>query len=150
MKIRATRLTLALMLVLTVAPVALAQDSLHDWSVVQALTRGTELIVETKAAETIKVKLRDVADTTLNFSREGKMVALDQQQIQRIYLKDKRSRTSSALIGAAKGAYAGARIAGGGRYSYWYAPKRYLLGGAVVGAVIEGRNRKGQLIYESK
>ena len=150
MKIRATRLSLTLMLALTVSPIVSAQDSLRDWNVVQALTPGTELIVETKTPETVKGKLSSVADTTLNLSRDGKSVVIEQKQVHRIYLIDKRSRTSSALRGAAKGAYVGARMSRGRSYSYLETPKKYLLGGAVVGAVIEGRNRKGQLIYESK
>lgn len=150
MKIRATRLSLALMLALTVSPIVSAQDSLQDWGVVQALAAGTELIVETKTPETIKGKLSNVTDTTLNLSRDGTNIALDRQQIHRIYLIDKRSRTRSALRGAAKGAYIGARISRGRSYSYLETPKTYLLGGAVVGAVMESRNRKGQLIYESK
>jgi hypothetical protein len=150
MKIRATRLSLALMLALAVSPVASAQDALQDWTVVQALTPGTEVIIETKASETIKGRLSNIADTTLNLSRDGKTVALDQQTIHRIYLTDKRSRTRSAMLGAVKGAYTGARLSRGRSYSYLETPKKFLLGGAVVGAVIEGRNRKGQLIYESK
>jgi hypothetical protein len=150
MKIRATRLSFALMLALTVSPIVSAQDSLQDWGVVQALTAGTELIIETKTPETIKGKLSNVTDTTLNLSRDGKSVALDQQQIHRVYLVDKRSRTRSALRGAAKGALIGARMSRGRSYSYLETPKTYLLGGSVVGAVIESRNRKGQLIYESK
>ncbi|HKS40608.1 MAG TPA: hypothetical protein VJX74_08315 [Blastocatellia bacterium] len=150
MKIRATRLSLALMLALTVSPIVSAQDSLQDWGVVQALTAGTELIIETKTPETIKGKLSNVTDTTLNLSRDGKSVALDQQQIHRVYLVDKRSRKRSALRGAAKGALIGARTASEGKYVYWTSPKSLLFGGAVVGAVIESRNRKGQLIYESK
>jgi len=138
------------MLALTVSPIVSAQDNLQDWSTVQAITTGTELIIETKTPETIKGKLSNVTDTTLNLSRDGTNIALDQKQIHRIYLVDKRSRTRSALLGAAKGAYIGARTARGGRFSHWAAPKKYLLGGAVVGAVMEGRNRKGQLIYESK
>jgi hypothetical protein len=150
MKIRATRLFLALMLALTVSPIVSAQDSLQDWSTVQAITPGTELIIETKTPETIKGKLSSVADTILNLSRDGTSVLLEQKQIHRIYLVDKRSRTRSALRGAAKGAYVGARMSRGRSYSYLETPKTHLLGGAVVGAVMEGRNRKGQLIYESK
>ena len=150
MKIRATRLSLALMLALIVSPIVSAQDRLQDWSTVQAITPGTEMIIETKTPETIKGKLSNVTDTTLNLSSDGKSIALDQKQIHRIYLVDKRSRTRSALRGAAKGAYIGARMSRGRSYSYPETPKTYLLGGAVVGAVMEGRNREGQLIYESK
>lgn len=150
MKIRAAGMILALVLALAASPVASAQDALQDWGLVQALTPGTELIIETRAAEIIKGKLDDITDATLRLSGDGKSVALDRKQIHRIYLKDRRSRTSSALIGAAKGAYIGARMSRGRSYSYLETPKKYLLGGAVVGAVIEGRNRKGQLIYESK
>jgi hypothetical protein len=155
MKITAIRLSLALMLALTASPivsaqVVSAQDGLQDWSVVQALTPGTEMIVETKTPETIKGKLSNVADTTLSLSSDGKSVVLEQKQIHRIYLTDKRSRRRSALLGAAKGAYVGARMSRGRSYSYLETPTKYLLGGAVVGAVIEGRNRKGQLIYEAK
>ncbi|MGA9768258.1 MAG: hypothetical protein WBV94_04405 [Blastocatellia bacterium] len=146
MRIRAVAHALALMLALTVLPVVSAQDSLQDWSVVQAIAPGTELIIETKTAETIKGKLGDITGTTLNLSQGGKSVALEQKTIHRIYLVQSRS----ALRGAAKGAYIGARISRRRSYSYLDTPKSILLGGAVVGAVIEGRNRKGQLIYETK
>jgi len=153
-KILASLFAFAVMLA-TSSP-ASAQTSNQDWRDVQAVKPRTNLIVETKTGATVKGKLSSVTSTILNLSSGGKPIAIEQNDIARIYRAKKSSLLKRALIGAAIGAGVGFGI--GGVYalitkgSGLIASAGLIYGlptGAFIGAASGGKNRKGNLIYES-
>jgi len=146
----------AFAVMLAVSSVAAAQTSNQDWGNVQAVKLKTNLIVETKTGATVKGKVSGATPTTLNLSSGGKTIALERDEVSKVYRAKKSSRLKRALIGAAIGAGVGFGI--GGVYALTTkgnglaAAAGFIYGlpiGAVIGAVSGGKNRKGELIYQS-
>lgn len=146
----------AFAIMLTASSFASAQTSNQDWSSVQAVKLKTDLIVETKAGASVKGKLTTVTATTLNLSSGGKTIAVEQNDVARVYRARKGSRLKRALIGAAIGAGVGFGI--GGVYALitkgngLAAAAGLIYGlptGAVIGAATGGKSRKGTLVYQS-
>jgi len=159
MKTGVIALSLALMLAFATLPTVSAQGGLQDWSAVQAIKPGTELIVETKNGESFEGKLSSVTAAALHLSRKGKSDAIDQNTVRSIYLTKKSSRIESALAWARKGAVIGAAIgviivfADRGEDANLAPAAGIMFGlpaGAIFGAVKGGKNRKGRRIYEAK
>lgn len=147
------------MALLTIPPVASAQDAAQGWLSVQALAPGTALIVETKNGDILKGKLNGAPATTLSLTVEGNTLDLGQSTIRRIYRAKGWSRTKTALLGAGIGGAAGVGIGIGvaaaddNSIGANFAPLSFgfvgVVAGAVVGAVSGGK-RKGRLLYEAK
>lgn len=147
------------MLALSPSSVALAQQSgQNEWGTILRVPVGTDLVIETKAGETIKGKLMDVKDSTLMLSRKDQSTAVELTQVQKAYQLVGRTRKKSTAIGAAAGGLAGLGIGLG-----VYLPDSNDIVGAVVpglaiigagiGAAIgaaTGKGRKKILIYEAK
>ena len=159
MKTRATWLSLTLILAFASSPIVSAQGVLQDWNGVRAIRTGTELIVETRDGKSIKGKLSSVTDSALNLTHGGKSDAIDQKIVRSIYLTKKGSRIKSALIGVGTGVAIGVGISvvigltNRGEDASFAAAAGILYGvpaGAVIGAVMGGKTRKGRLIYEAK
>ncbi len=135
---------------------ATAQTSNQDWSSVQALKLKTKLIVETKTGATVKGKVSGITPATLSLSSGGGTIALERDNVAKVYQTRKSSRLKRALIGAGIGAAVGFGI--GGVYALiskgngLAAAAGLFYGlptGAVFGAATGGKNRKGKLIYHS-
>lgn len=153
-------LLLALTMVTAALPAALAQAAVGDWPAVQAVATGTALFVETKDGKAIQGTLNYVRGTTLSIYSNVNDVVLEQDAIRRVYLAKKRSRITTALIGAGVGV--GVGIGTGvavanrddRRSGANLAPLSFgfagLVGGAAVGALLGGRKRKGRLLYEAQ
>jgi len=133
-----------------------AQSLNRDWSSVETVSKKTSLIVETKTGATVSGKVVEVTPTTLNLKRGGKTIALERDDVARVYRAKKSSRLKRALIGAGIGAGVGFGV--GGIYalitkgSGLIASAGLLYGtpiGAVIGGLTGGNKRKGALIYES-
>ena len=142
---------------LIAASSAWAQTAQQTWLNVEAVKTNSPLIVETKAGASVRGKVVSVTATTLNLSNGGKTIALERDDIARVYRAKKSSRLKRALIGAGLGAGIGFGI--GGVYSMIANEKGLAAAagliyglpiGAVVGAATGGKSRKGNLIYESK
>jgi hypothetical protein len=130
----------------------------NEWSVVQSLKTGSELVLETKDGGTIKGALASVSETSITVTDKGKPIVLQRGDIQRVYTHRGRSRPKSALVGTGIGAAAGV---GAGLILYLPArddivgslvPAFGVLGagiGAGIGA-LTGRGRKQTLIYQAK
>lgn len=148
---------------LIAAPSASAQEeeetATKTWANVEAVKIKSALIVETKTGEVIKGKVTSVTVATLNLSSGGRSVALERDDIARVYRAKKVSRLKRALIGAGIGLGVGAGISGiyvlvkkdgdplaaGAGLIYGF-----LVGipaGAAIGAVTGGKSRKGVLLY---
>jgi len=147
---------------LIAASSASAQTEQNPWANVEAVKIKSVLIVETKTGGSVKGKVTSVTATTLNLSSGGKAVALERDDIARVYRGKKSSRFKRALIGAGIGLGIGAGISGvyvlvkkdgdplaaGAGLIYGF-----LVGvsvGAVVGAATGGKSRKGVLLYEAR
>jgi len=142
---------------LIAASSASAQTAQKPWENVEAVKIKSALIVETKVGATVKGKVTSVTATTLNLSNGGKAIALERDDIARVYRTVKGSRIKRAFIGAGIGAGVGFGI--GGVYSVvnkqngLAAAAGILYGlpiGAVVGAATGGKSRKGALLYEAR
>jgi len=148
--------------VLIAASSASAQTATETWANVEAVKIKSPLIVETKTGAIVKGKVTSVTATTLNLSSGGKAVALERDDIAKVYRGKKSSRLKRALIGAGIGLGIGAGISG-----VYVLVKRdgdplaagagliygFLVGvpvGAVVGAATGGKSRKGVLLYEAR
>lgn len=160
MKTKMFALLLVITMVMAWLPAASAQDAMRDWPAVQAIATGTELFVETKDGKTIRGTLNYVRGTTVSLSSKVNDVVLEQNAIRRVYLAKTRSRTATALIGAgiggAVGVGSGIAVANSDDTSIGanFAPLSFgfvgVVGGAVVGALLGGRQRKGRLLYEAQ
>lgn len=144
-------------LMLIAASSASAQFEQQSWANVETVKIESALIVETKTGATVKGKVASVTPTTLNLSSGGRAIALERDNIARVYRALKGSRLKRALIGAGIGAGAGFGI--GGVYSVikkengLAAAAGFIYGlpiGAVVGAATGGKSRKGVLLYEAQ
>ena len=142
---------------LIAASSASAQTEQNPWANVEAVKIKSVLIVETKTGGSVKGKVTSVTATTLNLSSGGKAVALERDDIARVYRGKKSSRLKRALIGAGIGAGVGFGI--GAAYSVinkqngLAAAGGILYGlsiGAIVGAATGGKSRKGVLLYEAR
>jgi uncharacterized protein YqgC (DUF456 family) len=154
-------LLLALTIVLTASPCALAQGARGNWQAVQSLVPGTELIVETKGGEAIKSILSRASDTTMDLTRTsgGGAVTLSRDEVRKVFLAKRGSKSRRTKIGAWIGAGAGLVVAVAvaakvGQNSD-AAPGVILFpvlgcgAGALVGAATGGKVKKGELVYES-
>lgn len=161
MRTQILSLLLASLLASAAAPCASAQGARGNWQAVQSLAPGVELVVETKGRETVKSYLSRASDTTLDLTRmdSGGVVSLRREEVRKVYLARRRSKSRAARIGAWVGAGVGlglafAAAAKAGQNSD-AAPGVILFpvygagAGALVGAATGGKVRKGQLIYES-
>lgn len=133
----------------------------QDWTVVQNLSTGIKLLVETKDGKRIKGNLNNVSATTLTLSRNQTTANFNKDDIRKIYQFSSGggSRAKSALIGTAVGAGVGAGGAaialgstGGSDDTTGILTTGILIGagiGAVIG-LVAGKGSKRVLIYESR
>lgn len=156
MKTKLFSLLLAGMLLIAQAPLVLAQGSLHDWSVVQAVAADERLIVKQKGGKTIEGRMIEASETNLTLSRNGKVVNISRDGILEIHhSKGKAAKGKWALIGTGVGAAAGAGIGAAKASSIIDDGEIYILAGAVIGAgagavggaLFGAGRRKRELIY---
>ena len=175
MKSRVPASLLALTLLLTATPVALAQtnnsgppainQNAQDWQGLRDLKPGKKVLVETRLG-TVEGKFVSAIGTRLTLSDEGETLSFEQRDIQRVYrLKGRWSRSFTARIGAGIGMVIGTFI-GTGRMiraegEVGHTPSDDdtapvvagfaigTLAGAGLGALLGGK-RKGKLLYEAR
>ena len=130
----------------------------QDWKVVQALTSGDNLSIETKDGKRLKGKLRNTSETMLTLTRKSKTVEINKDEIKKIYQLSGGSRAKSALIGTTIGAGAGAGASlitlgstGGSDDTTGIVGKGVLIGSGIglLFGLLVGKGSKRVLIYES-
>lgn len=133
-----------------------AQSQANDWSAVESLRSRTNVILEIAGGGTIKGKVVSVNLTAINLTQKGRSVAINRNDVQRVYLTRRKSVLSRTLLGAAAGAGIGFGIGGlvavATKGNGLAAAAGFLYGipaGAVIGALTTGRKR-GELIYYSQ
>ena len=156
MKIKIFSGLLTAVMLVTQAPFALAQGSLHDWGTVQSVATNDRLRVKQKDGKTIEGDMIEANATNLSISRSGRVVNIPRGNIQEIHRsKGKAAKGKWAAIGAGVGAGIGAGIAAY-QYSqcssdcgiYFIANMPLGAGiGALGGLAIGASRRDRELIY---
>ena len=129
-----------------------------DWSAVQTIERGSEVVINTKQGEKMKGKLESVSDTSLTINRKRRATDVGRADVKSVYLLKGNTRGKTILKGAAIGGAAGL---GTGLTLYlpnqddiigWVVPSFAMIGagiGALIGLLV-GRGQKQILIYEAR
>ncbi len=161
MKIKFLIVFLIASLFLTTAPLSFAQTSPNDWSAVQNLAAGTDLIVKTVNGQTVHGSILQATANEVELSVKGKSVSLSKNKIAALYSAVAKSGKRSKNIGLITGALVGAGAAGfinkdavyEADYNYSAAVLLTAAGGAVgffVGRLFGKGKKKGVLIYKAK
>jgi hypothetical protein len=159
---------LALILVLTGAPVSLAQmrtaqqteqEADRAWLRLQSIAPGAELILEPRNGDSFRGRFVSATQDHISLSIKSKNFDVARSLVRRLYSVKERSRSKSTLAGAGIGLAVGI---GGGilvvaasdkTMGVNFAPVSLgfvgMLAGAAIGA-LKGGKHKGQLLYESK
>jgi hypothetical protein len=149
---------LAIALVLLFTPsMLLAQKSLSDWSVIEKLKPGTQIIVTTKNGREFMGEKRQSTDDTLFMETSSAVQGLLTISLSRDEIAEVRKRKSRAffpLIAAAIGIGVGAAIGSTADHPYSDDPGLGKLVGGVMGGAIGlgagsffGRTIKSKRIY---
>ncbi len=129
-----------------------------DWSAVQALERGSEVVINTKQGEKMKGRLESVTDASLRLYRKRKATDVGRDDVKSVHLLKGKPRGKSALKGAAIGGVTGLGIGLAlvlpprSDIVGWVAPIFAAIGagiGAFIG-LLTGGGQKQILIYEAK
>ncbi len=130
----------------------------RDWSRLQRIPVGQELLVEVQGGKKIKGKFRAATDTSLELAVRGGASSFRAEEVLRVYWPVGRRVGSSTLIGAGGGAVVGYIIgkeawndgsdAVRGARTTGICIGVGVVAGAILGFIIGARNRR-ELIYES-
>ena len=110
---RRTAIASLLLAALVYTPLAMAQQPLApgDWSAVQHLPPGNELVIQLKDGRSVKGKMTSVTSDELSFTRKSQSETVRRDSISQIHhLKRKAEKGKYAAIGAGIGAGAGLGI----------------------------------------
>ena len=142
------------------APLVMAQEPVApgDWSVVQNVPPGDELVIQLKDGKSVKGKVTSVTSDELSLTRKHKTETVRRENISQIYhLKRKAEKGKYAAIGTGIGAGAGAGIGAAkkappGEYCDAFPVIGAALGagiGALGGFLFGQAKRKRVLIYQA-
>ena len=107
---RTTIVSVLLAITLVYSPLARAQQptASGNWSAVQGLASGDDLVVKLKDGRSVKGKLNSVTDADLSLTRDNKSESFGRDRIFQIYERKRKSEKGKyAAIGAAIGAGVG-------------------------------------------
>lgn len=154
-----TSCLLATTLVLvTVAPVAFAQQARGDWTAVQALAADADISIHLKTGKKVRGEFLSATDNELTITRKGKGESFAKDAIAQIErLERKAEKGKYAAIGAGIGTGVGAGIGGAKASStsddgYVYTIVGVAFGagfGALGGFLFGAAKRKHVLIYQA-
>lgn len=154
-----TSCLLATTLVLvTVAPVAFAQQARGDWTAVQALAADADISIHLKTGKKVRGEFLSATDNELTITRKGKGESFAKDSIAQIErLERKAEKGKYAAIGAGIGTGVGAGIGGAKASStsddgYVYTIVGVAFGagfGALGGFLFGQAKRKHVLIYQA-
>ncbi len=151
-------------LMLMTSMVAMAQidgtrnDKAQDdkWKVIQGISTGQRLVVDTRDGKTIKGKFQSGDEQKMSLLKSGKLMDISKDDIKRIYAgKKKRS-----ILGGVLGGLGGMLLLGGAAnaasgdsdsdsYGGMVAGGVGLFGGAILGGKLGAKTQKAWLIYEA-
>lgn len=160
MRRKPTILWALLALTLIYSPLARAQTprASGDWSAVQALAPGDELVVKLKDGRSVEGKLGSLTDAELTLTRNNKSETFGRDRIFQIYERKRKSEKGKyAAIGAGIGAGTGLGIGLAKNSPPVDDGEIYPIGGAMLGAGIGAiggflfgqAKRKRVLIYQA-
>jgi hypothetical protein len=161
MKRKPAIVSLLLAVVLMYSPFAIAQQPVasDDWSAVQAVAPGDELVINLKDGKSLKGKVSSVTSDELSLSRKNRNENIQRGSIAQIFrVKRKAEKGKYAAIGAAIGAGAGLGIGlaknsppvdDGEIYPIVATPLGAGIG-AAVGLLFGAAKRKRVLIYQAR
>src|SRR5216117_1735318 len=97
-----TAFIIAISLMLSVAPVALGQQSaVGDWSGVQSLSPDEQIIITLKSGKEVKGKFLDAAGGEVTITRKGQRESFARDTVAQIhFMKRKAAKGKWALVGA--------------------------------------------------
>jgi hypothetical protein len=129
-----------------------------DWTAVQALTPGDEIVITLKTEKEVKGKFLDAGAGEVSIERKGKRESIAKDTIAQIHLiKGKAKKGQWALIGAGVGVGTGFAIGQsknhGGDDQDIYPLVGMIIGtgiGAAGGYIFGISRRKRQLIYQGR
>jgi len=158
---RTTILSMLLAITLLYTPAAVARQSVvaGEWTSVQAVPAGDELVIKLKGGQSVRGRLTGVTDDVLSVTRKNRGETFGRADISEVYhVRRKAAKAKYALIGAGAGAAAGA-LAGKAKNSppiddgEIYVVLGAAVGagvGAVAGALVGLGRRKKVLIYQAR
>ena len=160
MKRKTFTVLLALVLLSTHLPVALAQQaSSGDWSVVQQIKTNERLVVKKKDGKQVKGEMIEASDTALTIDRDGKPLGIPRTDVRQVYvISEKAKKGKWAGIGAGIGAGAGTGI-GAVKYSddvddsevYVVIGLLIGAGAGAVGGMLFGQSKRNRvMVYEAR
>jgi hypothetical protein len=161
MKRKPAVVSLLLAVVMLYSPFAIAQQpaASDDWSAVQAVAPGDELVINLKDGKSLKGKVSSVTSDELTLTRKNRNENIQRGTIAQIYrVKRKAEKGKYAAIGAAIGAGAGLGIGlaknsppvdDGEIYPIVATPLGAGIG-AAVGFLFGAAKRKRVLIYQAR
>jgi hypothetical protein len=161
MRSKTAIVSLLLTVTLIYAPLVTAQQPVAhgDWSAVQNVPTGDELVITLKDGKSVKGKVSSITSDELNLTRKNKTETVRRKNISQIYhLKRKAEKGKYAAIGTGIGAGAGAGIgvakkAPPGEYGDAFPVIGAALGagiGALGGFLFGQAKRKRVLIYQAR
>ena len=157
-------ISLALIIVTTLSSTVVAGQSSTqtsgDWSAVNSVPSGDQLLVKLKNGQSVEGKLASFSNDAVSLSVKGKSVDVKKEDVLSVYHVTGKSATKATLIGLAAGAGAGAAIGlagSGGNDSFDKIDHAVTAGlavigagaGATVGYLIGRKNKKRVLIYQA-
>lgn len=159
MKRRTLPVLLVLLLLTSYAPLAFAQASSNDWTVVQRIRTDEKLIVKQMNGKEVKGSMIEATDTTLTIDRNGKPFGIPRADVRQVsVIHGKAQKGKWALIGAGVGAGVGGAI-GYAKYSperddseLWF-PVGLMFGaggGAISGLLFGQSTRKRVMVYDAR
>ena len=113
MRKRIAIVSVLLAITLVYSPLARAQQpaASGNWSAVQALAPGDDLVVKLKDGRSVEGKLNSVTDTELSLTRNNKSESFGRDRVFQVYEKKRKSEKGKfAAIGAGIGAGTGLGI----------------------------------------
>ena len=155
-----TIVSVLLAITLVYSPLAKAQQptASGNWSAVQALASGDELVVKLKDGRSVEGKLNSVTDAELGLTRNSKSESFGRDRIFQIYERKRKSEKGKyAAIGAGIGAGVGLGIGLAKNSPPVDDGEIYPIGGTMLGAGIGAiggflfgqAKRKRLLVYQA-
>lgn len=159
MKHKPVSLLLVLLLLVSHAPLAFAQASSSDWSVVQQLRTSEDLVIKLKYGRQVKGEMIEASETTLTIDDDGKPVRIPRAEVRQVHVIERKAKKGKwAWIGTGIGAGTGAAI-GAVKYServddsQLWIPVGLMFGagiGAATGFLVGANRRKRTMIYDAR
>lgn len=159
MKRKPLSLLLVLFFLVSHSPLALAQGSSNDWSVVQQIKTNERLFVRQMNGKEFKGEMIEASNTALTIDRDGKPFSIPRNDVRQVYvISGKAEKGKWALIDAGIGAGAGTGL-GAIKYDpnkddygiYIYMGTLIGTGVGAVSGLLFGQSRRSRvMVYDAR